>query len=60
MHSRVPDPPPHPETGDDGGAGLDRRSTTSRQLWIKVTLIVVIVVFVVMVGLHLAGGGVQH
>jgi hypothetical protein len=26
----------------------------------KVVLIVVIVAFVVMVGLHLAGGGVQH
>jgi hypothetical protein len=59
MHSHVPDPPPYPETGGDG-AGPDRGSTTSRQLWVKVTLIVVIVVFVVMVGLHLAGGGVQH
>jgi uncharacterized cupredoxin-like copper-binding protein len=51
------DPPLDPGSGDTGGAGPDRRSTTGMPRWVKVFLIVTLVVVLVVVILLITGGG---
>jgi uncharacterized cupredoxin-like copper-binding protein len=51
------DPSLDPGSGDTGGAGPDRRSTTGMPRWVKVFLIVTLVVVLVVVILLITGGG---
>ena len=54
-------PPPYPESSSDTGDGTrerpDRRSPPSTPRWVKVSAIIVIVLVLLFVILHLAGGG---
>jgi hypothetical protein len=55
------DLPPYPDsngdTGDDTRVRLDRESTTSTPRWVKVFGISAIVLVLLFVIMHLAGGG---
>ncbi len=51
--THIADPPPYPDTG----AGPDRRSTISTPRWVYVSGIIAIVLVLLLVIMHLTGGG---
>jgi hypothetical protein len=51
------DLPPYPDSNGDTGEGPDRGSTTSTPCWVKVFGIIAIVLVLLLVILHLTGGG---
>jgi hypothetical protein len=58
--TRISNPPPYPDSGDDPGVGPVRDSTTGTSRWGKVILFIAIVLFLLMViVLHLMGGGLR-
>jgi hypothetical protein len=53
------DPPHYPDNGDDTGVGPDSESTASTPRWVKVSGIIVVVLVLLFVVVHLAGGGLR-
>ncbi|NUQ73897.1 MAG: hypothetical protein HUU21_10095 [Polyangiaceae bacterium] len=51
------DPPPYPDPGDDTGVGPDRESSTSTPRWVKVSGLITVIMVLLFVVVHLAGGG---
>ena len=51
------DSPPYPDSNGDTGVEPDRRSTNSTPRWVKVFGIIALVLILLFVILHLAGGG---
>jgi hypothetical protein len=51
------DLPPHPDANGDSGAGSDRGLTASTPRWVYVFGIIAIILILLFVILHLAGGG---
>jgi len=58
--ARTADPPAYPDTGEDVGAGPDRGPSTGIQSWaVKVFLILALLALILIVVLHLMGGGLR-
>jgi hypothetical protein len=55
--TRMADPPPYSNSGDDTGVGVDRESTTGMPRWVKVSAIVALILVVLVVVMLLLGGG---
>ena len=57
MAGRLPSPDSADDARADTGAGTDREPTTSRPRWVYAFAIIAVVVVLLFVILHLAGGG---
>jgi hypothetical protein len=57
--ARAADPFPYPDTGEDADAGLDHGPTSGTQSWVKLFLVLAFLALILIVVLHLMGGGLR-
>ncbi len=57
MSDPTPYPKPNPDPGNEPRLRADRQSPPGLPRWLKLSAVIVIVLALVFVGVHLAGGG---
>jgi hypothetical protein len=57
MSDPTPNPKPGPDAGNPSRLRADRQSLPGLPRWVKLSAVIIVVLALVFVGMHLAGGG---